>query len=147
MMHGTDRREYPRFEIPGAEVRYRKTGPLAAMMGFCQAHPLVNVSRGGMAFLGQKTLRQGQGGVVQLLVPDEPPLDLTAEVQWGGHRGGKGARIVRLAFKPFGARRGPNPLNALATLNSLLDKDGRERKGVQPVAPAVQVDIPCPAPT
>jgi hypothetical protein len=121
-----ERRRCHRFEIPGAEVRYKKTGLLVFHRGFSGTYPLVNVSKGGLGFLCDEKLRSGQKVTVQLLIPKESPLNLRARVRWQG-RPMPGANVmIGVEFLPFGSRRGRNPREALDVLRRLDAQHGKE---------------------
>jgi hypothetical protein len=125
-MYQIERRRCHRFEIPGAEVRYKKTGLFVFRRGFSGAYPVVNVSKGGLVFLCEEKLRSGQKVMVQVLIPKESPLNLRARVRWQG-RPMPGANVmIGLEFLPFGSRRGRNPREALDVLRMLDMQHGKE---------------------
>ncbi len=121
-----EKRKCRRFEIPGAEVKYKKLGLLILIKGFSKPCPVLNVSKGGLAFMCEKKLRRGMKLMVQLLVPNEIPLNLRAKVQWQGESAGTVFRTLGVQFMPFGPRRNWNPVDALDVLGRLDEQYGKE---------------------
>jgi len=128
MARNAEKRRCRRFEIPGGEVRYKKIGLFSFQKDFSEAYPVLNVSKGELAFVCEKKLRRGTKLTVQLLTPNEIPLNLRSRVRWQGQWAGKSAfRATDVEFMPFGTRRGWNPLealNVLRRLNAHYDKEG-----------------------
>ena len=125
MVQGVDRRECRRFEIPGGKGRYRKTGLFVLFKGFSKAYPVVNVSKGGLAFMCEEKFGQDEKIITQLLAPNEIPLNLRARVRWQGQPAGNADRIVGVQFMPFGSCRGQNSLKALDILRRLDAQYGK----------------------
>ncbi len=121
-----EKRKCRRFEIPGAEVKYKKIGLLILIKDFSKSCPVLNVSKGGLAFMCEKKLRRGMKLMVQLLVPDEIPLNLRSKVQWQGESAGTVFRTLGVQFMPFGPRRNWNPVDALDVLGRLDEQYGKE---------------------
>ena len=119
MSEGAEKRRCHRFEIPDAKAKYRKTGLLVLVKGLSKAHPVVNVSKGGVAFLCDETLGEGAKVSVQLLAPNEPPLDMQGHVRWRGKAQGRSDSIVGVQFAPFGEKKGHNSPAALDVLRRL----------------------------
>ncbi len=125
MVQGVEKRRCRRFEIPGGKGRYKKTGLLVFVKGFSKAYPVVNVSKGGLAFVCEEKLGQGKKVTVQLLAPNENPLHLRAQVQWQERSAGSAGMIVGVQFMPFSDRRGQNSHEALDVLRRLDAQYGK----------------------
>ena len=119
MVQGVEKRRCRRFEIPGGKGRYRKTGLLVFVRGFSKTYPVVNVSKGGLAFACEEKLGRNKEVIVQLLAPNENPLHLRAQVCWRGRLAGSADLIVGVQFMSFTGRIGHNPLEALDVLRRL----------------------------
>ena len=65
MAHGIERRRCRRFDIPGAEVKFKKRGLLVFVQAFSEPYPASKVSKGGIAFTCDKKLSNGTKVVVQ----------------------------------------------------------------------------------
>ena len=128
MVQGVKKRKTGRFEIPGGKGRYKKTGLLVLVKGFSAAYPVVNVSKGGLAFVCDEELHQGMKVMVQLLAPSENPLHLYARVRWRGRRGHRSDVLAGVEFMPFTGRRGQNSLEALDVLRRLDAKYGKKEE-------------------
>ena len=126
MGNGVNMRTCRRFEIPGAEGKYKKMGLLVLRKGFSEIYPVINLSKGGLAFLCNRKLNEGDRVVVQLQVPDETTMDLKSIVTnqrlWTD-----GESIVTgVKFMPFGKRSTSNPMEMLDILRALDAKYGKD---------------------
>jgi hypothetical protein len=127
MYHGIEKRRCRRFEIPGAEAKYKKTGLLALFFnGFSEPHPVINVSKGGLAFVCDKKLSKGKKLVVQLMVPDKIFLNLNAVVRRQEITVGSDRRLTGVEFMPFGGRNVWNTRESLDVLRKLDEKHGND---------------------
>lgn len=127
MVQGVKKRRARRFEIPGGKGRYKKTGLLVLLKGFSTAYPVVNVSKGGLAFVCEEKIDQGKKVIVQLEAPNENPLNLHARVRWRGSTD-SGDLFIGVEFMPFSGRRGQNSLEELDVLRRLDAKYGKEKE-------------------
>jgi len=127
MKQDVKKRRTRRFEIPGGKVRYKKTGLLILVKGFSKTYPVVNVSKGGLALVCDERLDRGEKVIVQLLAPNEKPLNLRSRVRW--HRQAEsGNMLLGVEFMPFTGRRGHNSLEALDVLRRLDTQYGKEKE-------------------
>ncbi len=124
MAHGIERRRCRRFEIPGAEVTFKKRGLLVFVQAFSEPYSVVNVSKGGIAFNCDKKLSKGRKLVVQLLIPDETPLNLNSIVRRQEQIMGSKKKFTGVEFMPFGSRHGWNTQESLDVLRKLDEKYG-----------------------
>ena len=125
MVQGVKKRRARRFEIPGGKGKYKKTGLLVLIKGFSAAYPVVNVSKGGLALVCEEKLDQGKKVMVQLLAPNEKPLNLRARVRWR-RQTDSGDMLLGVEFMPFTGRRGHNSLEELDVLRRLDVQYGKE---------------------
>jgi hypothetical protein len=128
MVQSLKKRRARRFEIPGGKVKYKKTGLILLVKGFSIAYPVLNVSKGGLVFVCDEKLDYGDKVIVQLLVPNENPLHLRAQVRWRGRRGDSSDMLVAVEFMPFTRRRSHNSLKALDVLRRLDAQYGKEEE-------------------
>jgi hypothetical protein len=126
MAYGIEKRKCRRFKIPGAEGRYQKVGLLGVVSGFSKAYPVINVSKGGLAFLCENGLRKKKKLIFQLLVPNKTPLNLRSIVRRQGQGIGDELKITGIEFMPFGERKGLNPPELLDILRDLDTKYGKD---------------------
>lgn len=113
------RRGCKRFVVPGAKMRFKRTGLFGLFGKFSKAHPVLNMSKGGMAFRSGEKFRRKEKIVAQLLLPGESPLDLHSRVRWLGQEDSEGVKAIGITFVPFGSSRGWNPREALEVLRKL----------------------------
>ncbi|MFC1866702.1 response regulator [Thermodesulfobacteriota bacterium] len=121
---GVDKRRCRRFEIPGATGKCKKTGLHVLLKGFSKAYPIVDISKGGLSFTCEETLKKGQKITVQLLAPNEPPLNLRSMIRRVGLSALNKDNMVGVVFMPFGNRSGGNPTEALNVLRRLDEQYG-----------------------
>jgi hypothetical protein len=119
MVQSVQKRRTRRFEIPGAKVRYKKIRFLVLASNFSDAYPVMNISEGGLAFACEERLGKDRKLLLQLLVPNETPMDLRAQVQWQECPPYRADKIVGVKFMPFGSRRGWNSHKSLNVLRKL----------------------------
>jgi len=126
MPEGVEKRRCHRFEIPNAKAQYKKTGLLVMVKGYSKAYPVANVSKGGLAFLCEETFKRDEDIMLQLLAPNEMPLELRAAVRWHAQHPASGQMIAGVAFAPFGSKKGWNSLDVLDTLRRLEAQYGMQ---------------------
>ena len=124
MTRQIERRSCRRFEIPDTKVRYKKNGLLGFFKGFSEPSPLLNISKGGLAFFCEEKLGKGKKIMLELLAPNETPLNLRARVRWQGHPAGKVTTVVGVQFMPFGSGNSWNSLETLEVLKRLDEQYG-----------------------
>ena len=124
MAEGAEKRRCHRFEIPGGKGKYKKEGLLVLLRGYSKAYPVVNVSKGGLAFVCEEDLDQGEKVLVQLFAPHEEPLELHAVTCWQGRLAGREETIAGVEFAAFGERSGHNSLESLEVLRRLEGEYG-----------------------
>ena len=126
MTQGSERRKYHRFQVPDGEARHRKAGLLGRLKGLSEPYPVVNMSKGGLAFLCDVPFRENTELEIQLLVPGKSPLALLGKTRWQGPAEGRqdGTVIVGIHFRPFGDKRGCNPHETLDVLRKLQKEYG-----------------------
>ncbi len=122
MVQSITKRSTRRFEIPGAKVRYKKIRLLGLDSNFSDAYPLRNISEGGLAFTCEERLDTNRKLLLQLLVPNETPIDLRAQVRWQESPPYRADKIVGVKFMPFGSRR---DWNSNKSLNVLMKLDAQ----------------------
>ncbi len=128
MTDNAEKRACLRFEVPNGQTRYKKKGLLVLLSGYSEAYPVVNISKGGIAFECNEQIRRSTKLTVQLLAPHEEPLELNAEVRWQRRHAGDVAELG-VQFAPFGAHRGWNSVEDLETLRRLEAQYGEGANG------------------
>lgn len=121
---GSNRRVCKRFEIPGAEGKFKKSGLMVFMKGFSEPCQVLNVSKGGLAFLCDKRFEKNEKVVVQLIAPGEEPMSFNSIVRRQSSYQLSDALFTGVEFTPFGKSRGSNPKEYLNVLRRLDKKYG-----------------------
>lgn len=124
MAYGIEKRRCRRFEIPLAEVRFRKRGLLVFEQAFSEPCPVTNVSKGGLSFTCDRKLSNGTKLVIQLLIPNETPLNLNSITRRQEQIMGSKKKLTGVEFMPFGSRYGWNTRESLDVLRKLDEKYG-----------------------
>ena len=130
MASGAEKRRCRRFQVPNAHTKYRKTGLLVLVRGMSKAYPVINVSKGGLAFLCDEAIKEGTAVEVQLIAPGEEPLDLLGKTRWKGSPPGREDYMVGVRFLPFGSKDG-NSSEALEVIRRLEDQYGNTEQSGQ----------------
>ncbi len=118
----TGRKRAVRFEIPGGKARLKRLGVLSFLRRFSVPFPLLNISKGGIAVATDEEFRRGQKVKVQLLVPDEAPVDLLGRVLWQNESENDFSTTAGIGFMPFGGRFGWNSRRSLDVLRRLEER-------------------------
>lgn len=121
-----ERRTCLRFEIPGATVNY-KLDRLLPSTGekydeeFC---PLLDISRGGLRFLSQKSLKINTKLITNISVPGEQvPLQLKGRIRWAAANPGRSYNYqIGIQFNPYGEKKGQNYPGTLVKIIALEQK-------------------------
>jgi hypothetical protein len=119
MSYVIEKRRCRRFEIPGAEVKFKKKGLLFWVQAFSEPCPVIDISKGSISFTCDKKLSNGKRLVIQLLIPNETPLNLNAIVFRQEQIMGSEKKITGIKFMPFGSRYGWNSRESLGVLRKL----------------------------
>ena len=123
-----EKRKCKSFEMPGAEVRFKKCGLLGRLSNFSMPYPLLNLSKEGLVFICSERFSHDGKIILQLLVPEETPLNLRALVEWQRQSYlSSESRFISVEFMPFGRCRGWNSIEALNVLKRIeaqhIDKE------------------------
>lgn|GEM_PF-2015105 len=89
----TDKRKYLRFEIPDAYIQYKKQGVWGTINAWSDKSDLINISRGGLCFVGPEMLQIGDKIVSQLFLPNGKSWPLNGEVVWKGNYNGRESAV------------------------------------------------------
>jgi hypothetical protein len=116
---GVERRKCRRFEVPGATVQYKKTGFFAGSSGFSDPCHVLNLSKGGVAFISENTLRKNAKLVLKLLIPKKKPLHLYGKVCWQSRVAFASGKMTGITFLPFGDCTDWNPVEILEDFRKL----------------------------
>ncbi len=119
MQNRREKRVCYRFKIPGAEGKYKKTGFLKLFNDFVVAPSLLDVSKGGLAFVCEDEFEKGQKLIVQLVPPEEMSITLHSHVRRVSSILNTTHNKISVQFIPFGKRSGSNPIEALDILRRL----------------------------
>ena len=128
---GLERRACIRFEIPGATVNYKKKKILFTSNTYEEEFcPVLDISRGGLRFLGQKKLKINQELILAISVPGErAPLLMKGKVRWFTPNPGKSYRYqIGVQFHPYGEKRNQNYPGNLVKIIALEQKFAPEEE-------------------
>jgi hypothetical protein len=100
---GIEKRTCIRFRIPGATVSYQ----FKKQVG--EFSPLVDISRGGLKFIGKKPPEMNVEVTVNISIPGERiPLTMHGKVRWVSYIEDKEQYFVGVQFNPYGEKPGMN---------------------------------------
>ncbi len=100
---GIEKRTCIRFQIPGATVSYEFKEQLE------EFSPLVDISRGGLKFIGKKPPEINTEVTLNISIPGERiPFILHGKVQWISYVEAKDQYFIGVQFNPYGEKQGEN---------------------------------------
>lgn len=100
---GIEKRTCIRFQIPGATVSYQFKEHVE------EFSPLVDISRGGLKFIGKKPPEINTEVTLNISIPGERiPLTLHGKVQWISYVEAKDQYFIGVQFNPYGEKQGEN---------------------------------------
>jgi len=126
MVQGIEKRTCHRFEIPGSSLLYKKIG-LFHEKKYIEAVRLLNISKGGLAFVCEDEFKIGKFIIVKIITPNGMPLELLSTICWQRKSSNNYLPATGVAFAAFGKGSNTNPMKTLETLrrwNKLYVKPG-----------------------
>jgi len=126
---GIEKRTCIRFDIPGATVSFRNERRLFSSASYEEYCPLLDISRGGLRFLSQKSLKINSKLTLKISIPDDKnPFDIRGRVGWSRTNPGMSYKYqVGFQFFPYGDKKKHNPPNALVNIIALEEKFGKDQ--------------------
>jgi len=99
----TEKRTCIRFQIPGATVSLQFKEHVE------EFSPLVDISRGGLKFIGKKPPEIHSEVTLNISIPGERiPLTIHGKVQWISYVEAKDQYFIGVQFNPYGEKQGEN---------------------------------------
>jgi hypothetical protein len=96
---GTEKRTCIRFQIPGATVSYEFKEQLE------EFSPLIDISRGGLKFIGKKAPEMNAEVTLKISIPGETvPLTMHGTVRWLSYVEAKDQYFIGVQFNPYGEK-------------------------------------------
>lgn len=100
---GIEKRTCIRFQIPGATVSYQFKEHVE------EFSLLVDISRGGLKFIGKKPPEINTEVTLNISIPGERiPLTMKGKVQWISYVEAKDQYFIGVQFNPYGEKQGEN---------------------------------------
>ncbi len=100
---GIEKRTCIRFQIPGATVSYQFKEHVE------EFSPLVDISRGGLKFIGKKPPEMNTEVTLNISIPGERiPFTMQGKVQWISYVEAKDQYFIGVQFNPYGEKQGEN---------------------------------------
>ncbi len=100
---GIEKRTCIRFQIPGATISYQLKEHVE------EFSPLVDMSRGGLKFIGKKPPDIHTEITLNISIPGETiPLTIHGKVQWISYVETKDQYFIGVQFNPYGEKEGEN---------------------------------------
>jgi c-di-GMP-binding flagellar brake protein YcgR len=121
---GIERRACKRFEVPGATVSYNQDELSASEKKYREEFcPILDISRGGIKFIGKKRLEIESELNMKISIPGETlPLNLRGRVRWISLSEKKEKYLVGIQFNPYGEKQGQNYPGNLVKIIALEQK-------------------------
>jgi len=128
-----DRRAYKRIKIMGATVTYKESRFFFSKKQYVEEfYPVVEISRGGVRFLGKKLFTISSQVSIKISLPEEPsPLILRGKVRWTSLDPTMSYMYqIGIQFDPFGLKKGCNHPEVLEKIMKLEQKFLANKKSV-----------------
>jgi len=122
---GIERRLCQRFRIPGATISYTRQKLFFPPKGFDEEFcPVLDISRGGVRFLTQKSLKFKAKVILQISIPGERiPLNLKGHIRWSSFNPGKSYKYqAGVQFNAYGEKKDQNYPGSLVKIIALEQK-------------------------
>jgi hypothetical protein len=115
MIQGIEKRICHRFEIPGSSLLYKKIG-LFHEKKYIEAVRLLNISKGGVAFVCKDEFKIGKYIIVKIITPNDMSLELLSTICWQRKSSNNYLPATGVAFATFGKGSNTNPMESLEIL-------------------------------
>ncbi len=116
-----ERRAFKRFKVPDGQVFYKKQKGFALLNKFNGPAPMKDISKSGVCFNVEKSLREGEIVVMQIIIPGFEKVQIKGEIRWIGPQHEVGATFTGLQFLPFGIKSQFNSLETLEKLRAITE--------------------------
>jgi len=116
-----DRRVFTRIEIPGAKIKYKRNGKSRFLSSLSKSVEIMNLSKSGICFPIDETLKYGDPVVMQVDFPDGKNFRLKGQIRWHNLRqeNSNSSYHAGVQFAPFGQQSNYNSIEALEYLRSM----------------------------
>ena len=128
-----DRRACKRIKIEGATVTYKEGRFFFSKKQFVEEfYPVVEMSRGGVRFLGKKLFAISSKVSIKISIPEESsPLILKGKVRWTSLNPAMSYKYqIGIQFDPFALKKGCNHPEILEKIMKLEQKFLADKKSV-----------------
>ncbi len=130
---GINRRAYKRIKIEGATVTYKEGRFFFSKKQYVEEfYPVVEISRGGVRFLGKKLFTISSKVSIKISLPEEPsPLILRGRIRWTSLNPAMSYKYqIGIQFDPFAWKKGCNHPEVLEKIMKLEQKFIVNKKSV-----------------
>ncbi len=130
---GIDRRAYRRIKIKGATITYKEGRFFFSKKQYVEEfYPVVEISRGGIRFLGKKLFTISSQVSIKISLPEESsPLILRGKVRWTSLNPAMSYKYqIGIQFDPFAWKKGCNHPEVLEKIMKLEQKFIANKKSV-----------------
>lgn len=120
-----ERRTCKRLKIPGATVTYLESRSFLTKKKYNEEpFPVIEISRGGIRFVGQKLISPSRRITMKISIPDENiPLILQGEVKWATLSPTMSYKYqIGVKFSPYGEKKEDNKPEILERIIALEKK-------------------------
>lgn len=128
-----NRRAYKRIKIEGATITYKEGRFFFSKKQYVEEfYPVVEISRGGVRFLGKKLFTISSQVSLKISLPEEPsPLILRGRIRWTSLNPAMSYKYqIGIQFDPFAWKKGCNHPEVLEKIMKLEQKFIANNKSV-----------------
>ncbi len=130
---GINRRAYKRIKIRGATVTYKEGKFFFSKKQYVEEfYPVIEISRGGVRFLGKKLFAISSKVSIKISIPEESsPLVLKGRIRWTSLNPAVSYKYqIGIQFDPFALKKGCNHPEVLEKIMKLEQKFLANKKSV-----------------
>jgi len=117
-----ERRECPRFKIPGAKVVFYQEERFQDSKVVSEEGLMDDCSSKGVRFQTEKELQPGAKGKLELVIPGEDIIAIIGNIIWTLNSPEKNKSSAVFEFAPYGEYKGYNPISVKNDLEKMAAK-------------------------
>ena len=117
-----ERRNYPRVEVKGASVAYKKRDGFNLWNSFSQLLPMKDLAKGGVCFETDSYLNNGVIVNMKLDIPGEKKIQMKGTIVWSANITNNGRTFAGVQFLPFGKGKRYNSFESWEKLEQITNQ-------------------------
>jgi len=117
-----ERRNYPRVEVKGASVVYKKRNGFDLLSSYSLHMPMKDLAKGGVCFETESYLDKGITINMKLDIPGEKKIQMKGTIVWTANITNNGRTFAGVQFLPFGKGKRYNSFESWEKLDQITNR-------------------------